>query len=111
MHVTFIATEVGFEADEHAIVCGVAGDGHYLTFQRAQEGSPGDEGVYLEYDDPANGGYGCISGCRIAKDWLAVDLSQQLGQLAGVTGFRIDLDLDAESVALLSEGLNQVFWG
>ena len=52
MRVTFAAGQGNFEADEYALVCGVAGESHYLTFQRDAEGSAEkDWGIHLEYDD------------------------------------------------------------
>ena len=44
MRIAFRAFEAGFEADEYALVCGLAGvdaDGaeHYLNFQRSPEGA------------------------------------------------------------------------
>ncbi len=51
----FSADEGGFSADEYALVCGVAGCGHYLTFQRDAEGPAEDWGIHLEYGDQSNG--------------------------------------------------------
>ena len=60
MRIAFRATEAGFEADDEAMVCGVAGGPDmYLTFQRAIEGSANDDGIYLEHGDQINGQYGC----------------------------------------------------
>ncbi len=110
MRVSFTADEGGFDADEYALVCGVAGEGHYLTLQRDAEGA-GDEdwGVHIEYDDQSNGGYGCVAACRVGPTVLSVDLSGQLGRLAGVTGFDVALRLGPDQLADVRAGLRRVF--
>ena len=110
MRVAFTADEGGFDADEYALVCGVAGGGHYLTLQRDAEGA-GDEdwGVHVEYDDQSNGGYDCVAACRVGPTALSVDLSGQLGRLAGVTGFDVALRLGPDQLAAVRAGLRRVF--
>jgi hypothetical protein len=116
MRIAFQATEAAFEADECAIVCGFAGtdaDGaeHYLTFQRSPEGeAPGEDwGVHLEFDDQINGQYERIRACRLSRDRLSVDLSQQLGSLAGVEGFDLALAIDDSSFEQVRVGLPRIF--
>lgn len=109
MRLSFVATEASFEADEYALICGVAGEEQYLTFQRAPEGSADDWGVHLEYGGQANGEYGCVAGCRLARRSIAVDLGRQLGRLSGVTGFDVALDIDPDSFEALRSGIQQVF--
>jgi hypothetical protein len=55
VRIPFEATDGGFEDDGDALIWSVFGGGHYLTLQRDSEGSGSDWGVYLEYDDQANG--------------------------------------------------------
>lgn len=112
MRVAFTADEGGFDADEYALVCGVAGGGHYLTFQRdAEESGEEDWGIHLEYDDQSNGDYGCVAACRVGASSLAVDLARQLGGLVGVTGFDVVLRLSPEQEAAVRAGLRRVFRG
>jgi hypothetical protein len=111
MRVTFIATEAGFEADEFALICGVAGQEQYLTFQRDPEGSAEDWGVHIEYGDQSNGGYNCIAACQLARHEMVVDLGRNLGKLSGVNGFDVILELDDESFRSLWAGLQQIFRG
>ena len=111
MRVAFSADECAFDADEYAIVCGVAGEGHYLTFQRDANESDEDWGIHLEYDDQSNGDYGCVAACRIGLASLSVDLARQLGGLVGVAGFDVALRLSPEQVAAVRAGLRQVFRG
>jgi Immunity protein 10 len=111
MRVAFKADEGGFEADKYALVCGVAGDGKYLTFQRDAEDSDEDWGVHLEFLDQSNGDYRCIASCRLTPEWLSVDLNQQLGRLAGVTGFDVALHLSKKNWAAVRDGLRRVFRG
>jgi len=111
MRVVFTADEGGFEADECALVCGVAGGGRWLTFQRDAEDSDEDRGIHLEYIDQANGDYGCVAACRLGPESLSVDLGRQLGGLAGVTGFDVALRLDAEQWSAVRDGLRRVFRG
>jgi len=93
MRVGFTADEGGFDADEYALVVGVAGEGHYLTLQRDAEESGEDWGIHLEYDDQSNGDYGCVAACRLGPELLSVDLARQLGRLSGVAGFDVALQL------------------
>jgi hypothetical protein len=116
MRIAFRATEAGFEADEYALVCGLAGvdaDGaeHYLNFQRLPEGAAANEdwGVHIEYDDPINGEYGRVCKCRLSRDELSVDLSQQLGSLVGTDGFDIVLAIDDTSFEQIRTGLPRIF--
>ncbi len=111
MRVAFTADEGGFDADEYSLVCGVAGDGHYLTFQRDAEESDDDWGIHLEHDDQSDGDYGCVAACRVGAASLSVDLARQLGGLAGVTGFDVALRLGPEQVADVWVGLRRVFRG
>src|SRR5262249_50709682 len=105
MRISFKATEAGFDANEDAEICGVSDSGHYLTFQRDAEGSVEDWGVHLEYDDQSNGGYNCVSSCRLSRSELRVSLSRQLGGLEGVEGFDVVLGLDDQSYEMLRNGL------
>src|SRR5262249_39344054 len=111
MRLGFQADAAGFEAGEFALICQLSCGRRYLTFQRDPEGAAEDWGVYLEYDDPANGGYGCVAACWLSKDLLSVDLGRQLGRLASVEGLDLPLYLGPEAFATLHEGLQRVFWG
>lgn len=112
MRVLFTADEGGFDADEYALVCGVAGEDHYLTFQRDAEGSVEEDwGIHLEYDDQSNGDYGCVAACRFGPELLFVDLAEQIAGLASVTGFDVALRLGPEQVAAVRFGLRRVFRG
>jgi hypothetical protein len=116
MRITFRATEGVFEADEYALICGLAGvdaDGgeHYLNLQRSSEGGPAEEdwGVHLEFDDQINGEYGRVREWRLSRDQLAVDLSQQLGTMAGVGGFDVALAIDDRAFEQIRAGLLRIF--
>jgi hypothetical protein len=110
MRIAFRATEAAFEAHDQALICGVAaGPDMYLTFQRAIEGSADDDGIYLEHRDQINGQYGCISTCRVGRTQLSVDLTRQLGALAGVKGFDVALAIDEASYEKLCAGLQRIF--
>jgi hypothetical protein len=111
MRVAFSATEGAFDADEYALVCGVAGEGHHLTFQRDAEESDDDWGIHLEFDDQSDGDYGCVAACRIGPGLLSVDLARQLGRLAGVAGFDVALRLGPRQLAAVRAGLWGVFRG
>ncbi len=87
MRVTFTADDAGFDKDGYALVCGVAGEGHYLTFQREAEDSDEDWGIHLEFDDPSNGNYVCVAACRLSSESLSVDLARPLSRkLDGIAG-------------------------
>ncbi len=116
MRITFRATNGGFEADEYALVCGLIGvdaDGavHYLNFQQLPEGTAAgqDGGVYIEYDDQINGEHGRVRQCRLSRDLLSVDLSQQLGTLVGVDGFDIAMAIDDLTYKQIRTGLSRIF--
>jgi hypothetical protein len=118
MRIQFRATEAGFEADKYTLSCGVGGtdaDGvdHLLNFSRGPEDEDPDEdwGVHLQYAGQENGDYGCVRQCRLSRDRLSVDLSRQLGRLAGVEGFDVVLDVDDPSFERLRSGLPRVLRG
>jgi hypothetical protein len=121
MRVRFRATDSGFDADDYSIICGVDGhdaDGvyHALSFDRLSESAaaedPADDwGVHTQFDEQSNGGYGRVSRCRLSRMALAVDLSGPLGQLAGVDGFDVDLDIDDDAYQQMKDGLCRVFRG
>jgi hypothetical protein len=109
MRVAFSADEGGFTADEYSLACGVAGGGHYLTFQRDADESNEDWGIHLEFDDQSNGEYECVAACRIGSEMLSVDLSGPMGRLIGVTGFDVTLRLDPDRLSEVREGLRRIF--
>src|SRR5947209_8731007 len=98
MRVAFRATQAGFEADEYALICGVAGvdaagRDHALTFQRAPEDDDPaeDGGIYAEFDGQGQSGYNLIAACHLTRERLMVDLSAPLGRLDAVNGFDVEL--------------------
>lgn len=121
MRVQFLATDAGFDDDEFSIVCGVDGrdaEGveHALSFDRVSELGgrvyPSEDwGVHAQFDDQGNGGYGCVSRCRLSRTCLSVDLSGQLGGLVGVDGFDVKLDIDDELYNQVKIGLARIFRG
>lgn len=108
MRIAFTANEVGYELDEEAVVCGLRGGEEWITFQTA-EGVSDEPGIYVEYLDQINGGYGCIASCRLDQQSLSVDLCKQLGSLASVNGFDVILRLDSKSHAILKSGMQRIF--
>ena len=104
MRVAFTADEGGFDADEYALVVGVAGEGQYLMLQRDAEESGEDWVVHLEYDDQSYGDYGCVAACRLGPGLLSLDLARQLGGLAGVTGFDVALRLVPDALSAVRAG-------
>ena len=111
MRIAFTADEGGSEADEYALVCGVAGGGQWLAFSRNAGDSDEDWGIHLEYAGQADGDYGCVVACRLGPESLSVDLGRQLGGLAGVTGFDVALRLGPAQWSAVREGLRRVFRG
>jgi hypothetical protein len=121
MRVRFHATDAGFDADEYSIICGVDGrdaDGveHALSFDRLSEEAevedPADDwGVHTQFDDQSNGGYGCVGRCRLSRTSLSVDLARQLGRLAGIEGFDVELAIDDEMYEQVRIGLSRIFRG
>ena len=119
MRVRFQATDVGFDADEYSIICGVDGPDlegveHALSFDRLSEigarDYPDDDwGVHTQFDDQSNGAYNRVSQCRLSRASLIVDLSGQLGRLAGVEGFDVELAVPDDLYELLKSGLTRVF--
>jgi hypothetical protein len=119
MRVRFRSTDAGFDADEYSIICGVGGRDatgveHALSFDRlseeAAEINPTDDwGVHTEFDDQSNGGYGCVGQCRLSRTSLEVDLSKQLGRLAGVDGFDVELSIGNDLYEQVRIGLPRIF--
>jgi hypothetical protein len=110
MRVSFTADQGGSDVQGSVLACGAAGEGHYLTFQLDADESGEDSGIYLEYDDQLNGGYGCLAACRVSRGLLSVDLTRPLGQLT-VSGFDVMLRLRAEDAATVRAGLRRIFRG
>ena len=107
---TFEATNAACEANRDAMVCGVADEqGGYLLFQRSLEPAANDAGVHLEYSDQLNGAYGCIRRCTLTRTQLSVDLLRQLGNLAGVEGLDVRLQVADADYARLLNGLQRIF--
>lgn len=121
MRMRFRATDAGFDADEYSIICGVdgrdaAGVEHALSFDRLSDDAAAEEpsddwGVHTQFDDQSNGGYGCVSHCRLSRRALSVDLAKQLGGLAGVAGFDVELAIDDELYEQVRTGLARIFRG
>ena len=119
MRVKFRATDAGFDADEYSIICGVngqdaAGVEHALSFDRLSEEAaaqdPGDDwGVHTEFDDQSNGEYGCVGQCRLSRTALGLDLQSQLGRLANVEGFDVELGISDELFEEIRTGLSRIF--
>jgi len=119
MRTTLRATDGGFLADEDAIGFSFAaiddsGAEHYLNLQRQPEGRPSEEdwGIYLEFDDQAYGGYGCVGACRMRRELLSVDLCKALGQHGAVEGFDVSLTgIGDQAYDEMREGLPRAFRG
>ena len=121
MRVCFRANDAGFDADEYSIICGVDGrdtDGveHALSFDRLSEVAAADDpsddwGVHTQFDDQSNGAYSRVGRCRLSRTSLSVDLSGQLGRLAGVEGFDAELAIADELYGQLKAGLARIFRG
>jgi hypothetical protein len=118
VRIRFNARDAAFVADEDALSCAVAGPDasgheHYLTLQRApEEGDPGEDwGVYLEFDDQINSGYGHVRRAALSRATLSIDLSHPLGQLETVRGFDVRLECDDATYVAMSAGLPRIFRG
>ncbi|HEV3384859.1 MAG TPA: hypothetical protein VG097_08580 [Gemmata sp.] len=119
MRFRFRATDAGFDADEYSIICGVDGQDatgaeHALSFDRlseeaAADNSSEDRGVHAQFDDQSNGGFGCVGQCRLSRRSLVVDLSKQLGRLANVDGFDVELAIGNELYEQVLFGLARIF--
>jgi hypothetical protein len=107
----FTAVEEGSSVkDELVETVGISSGDEYLLFGRSN-GEADDWGVYLEYSDQINAGYKCIDQCVISEKVLEIKLSKQLGQLEGVDGFFIHLELDDSEYNDLLHGLKHLCRG
>lgn len=113
MNIEFEAQEAGIDVDEYSITVGVSNNDNALLFSRESEeqSKKEDWGPYLEYNDQINGEYGCIEKCTISNATLELSLSNQLGTLQGVTGFKVTLNLNPVSFNELVKGLKLIFRG
>jgi hypothetical protein len=119
MRVRFQATDAGFDADNYSLACEVIGNDaagieHGLTFDRLSEeaaaADPADDwGVHTGFDDQSNGAYGCVGQCRLSRKSLTVDLVKQLGMLAGVEGFDVELAMNDDLYEQVRTGLARIF--
>ncbi len=114
VRIEFTADTATFDEIDEVIISGLAvGDGveTYLMFQRSVADGPDDWGVYLEYGDQANSEYEAISACRLSRERVEVDLSGRLGNLEGVEGFDVTLQVDDSTFQSFADGLTKVFRG
>jgi hypothetical protein len=118
VRITFRAADGGFVADENALSCGlggadVSGVEHYLTLQRSsEEKDPSEDwGVYVEFDDQINSGYGRVLQCRLSRKQLSLDLSGDLARRVSVQGLDVTLALDDALYRQIESGLPRIFRG
>lgn len=121
MRIQIRATEGDFVEDDFSLVCGLCaidaeGNQHGLYFERltevaAVETPDEDWGIYVEFDEQINGAYNRVANCRICRTRLQVDLNGQLGHLAGVDGFDVELPIDDSTYEQLTSLLKRVFRG
>ena len=118
MRISFRAMDGSFVANEDALACGFSGPDasgaeHYLTLQRSPEDEKPSEdwGVYVEFDDQINSAYGRVRRCRLTRQSLSLDLSEQLGHLEGVEGFDVTLKGDDAWYRQIGAGLGRIFRG
>lgn len=113
MRVSFIADTATFDKIEGTLVAGLASNksGKHLVFQRSASDDPEGWGIYLEYSDQGYSGYNAITGCRVSRERVEIDLSKPLGNLTNVTGIDVDLQVDTLSYEQFLYGLKQIFRG
>lgn len=117
MRVTFHPDDTRFVAEEGVLICAfrgrdASGFEHYLTLQRAAEDGvpPDDAGVYIEFDDQSQGGYGLVAACRLDARLFSLDLSESAVRLAGAEGFDI-VALNEPWSVQVRDGLRRIFRG
>jgi hypothetical protein len=110
VQVTFTADETGTTEEFGVVTTGVKGGDEYLMFMRGLDDSDiEDWGVYLEYGDQGNGGYGCIKACVLDRFRLDVELSKSIDRPKAIVGFHVRLTLSNEQLETLIAGLKKVF--
>ena len=110
MYVTFTANEAGTDEMVGVVTTGVRAGDEYLIFSRGLDDEEiEDWGVYLEYRDQINGGYGCIKACILGRERLEVELSKPINRNKDIEGFHVELSLSDEQREILAAGLRQVF--
>jgi hypothetical protein len=110
----FTADETGTVVEGGFVATGVRskGSGEYLSFQRAvPAGGEGDEGVYLEFKDQSNGGYGMVVRCGVSRGRLWVELSGPIDRGGRWDGFEVRLEISDGEWADFVENLGVVFSG
>lgn len=82
--VSFVATELGFRDDLGGASNATAGGAqHYVLFGRQPDARhPGNESVYFEYDDQANGGVDQVE--RVVLGRVKVDFSLKSGVVIAI---------------------------
>lgn len=114
MHIEFTATTLFAENEEDVAYFSLMDGGedepeNILIFQTLlpSTGEVGD--IHFEYNDQSNGAYGAIASCRLGRGSLHITLQKQLGELEGVDGFDIQLELDDDIYAELADALALIF--
>src|SRR6266513_5204684 len=99
------------ESDDCALVCGLGNGADYLALWRDLRDPKSDSAVFLEFNCEANRGRNCITAYRLEKSRLSIDLSKQLGELAGVEGFDVELSIERKAHDALEFVLGTIFRG
>jgi hypothetical protein len=63
----------------------------------------------MPWPDPL--GTTLIAACRVSRNRVEVDLSGRLGDLSGVEGFDVSLQVDDSTFQRFADGLTKVFKG
>lgn len=106
----FAATEAGSEQEKDLVIVGVAGNGHYFTFQRSLPVSGTEDwGIHVEFDDQSNSGYEKIGSCRLTRSRLRVELVEPIDWQSPYKMAEIELQVSDSEYYSLAGGLRSVF--
>ena len=86
-----------------------AGHNHYLTFGLSYDDDETRLGVYIEFDDRSNSGYGLVRHCHLTRRELSVDLLPGLSDSLIIDGFDVTLHVDDDSHKWFRVGLEEIF--
>ena len=110
MRIRFAANQACCLEERAFVLAGVAGEGHYLNFQRSLPiGSDEDWGIHVEFDDQINSGYEKTARCSLSPTSLQVEFSEPIGGKQEYAEAEIALRLAHSEWQLLVHGLGMVF--
>lgn len=112
----FSARDVSAEEEEFALVVGFARNARdedsdeALIIQRAKEGNPEDEGIYVEVPVQRHASYGCVEAARLSNSQFVIKFRAN-GRCAmgDIDGMEITFSVSSANFERIANMLTRIF--